>query len=92
MAAILMALPLGQCGNTNQPTENSERDATPENQWMIVPANDSGLPAVWRINTKSGLLDFCWRSFGNGISKLVCENPVEPQLTDAQLTKVLTGK
>jgi hypothetical protein len=48
--------------------------------WVIVPAESAGVgaaPAVWRLNSKTGTLEYCWR-----YQAIKCDEPFPPQATD----------
>jgi hypothetical protein len=69
-AVVLLALGAGGC-NAKLPSP----PVPPNGKWVIVPI-PSGVdvppdtekrPAVWRLNTQTGDLQFCYRSSVNGI-------------------------
>lgn len=61
-----------------------------QGQWLMTAVTTPTVIGVWRMNTKTGQLQFCYNSSG-----IQCDPAIDapaPSLTDEQILNALTGK
>jgi hypothetical protein len=54
----LAALGLAGC-DQSKPT-NAAKQQEPDH-WAVIPVTTAGTAAIWRVNTNTGSLEYCWR-------------------------------
>ncbi len=60
-ASLMVAiLALTGCDQSNNADAAKVAQQEPDH-WAVIPVTTAGAAAIWRVNTKTGTLEYCWR-------------------------------